>query len=79
VPFTSIYSRSDGVVHWRCSVQRHGERSENIEVSASHFGIGFNPLALYAVADRLAQPEGRWRPFRREGLQGVFFRQPQPE
>jgi pimeloyl-ACP methyl ester carboxylesterase len=79
VPFTSIYSRSDGVVHWRCSVQRNGERSENIEVSASHFGIGFNPLALYAVADRLAQPEGRWRPFRREGLQGVFFRQPQPE
>jgi len=77
VPSTSIYSRSDGVVHWRCSVQRQGRGVENIEVSASHFGIGFNPLALYAVADRLAQAEGRWRPFRREGLHGVFFRGPQ--
>jgi hypothetical protein len=60
-------------------VQRHGQRYENIEVSASHFGIGFNPIALYAVADRLSQPEGRWRPFRREGLHGVFFREPQHE
>jgi len=77
VPFTSIYSRTDGVVHWRCSVQRHGQRFENIEVSASHFGIGFNPIALYAMADRLAQAEGRWRPFRREGLHSVFFREPQ--
>jgi pimeloyl-ACP methyl ester carboxylesterase len=77
VPFTSIYSRTDGVVHWQCSVQRHGRMYENLEVSASHIGLGFNPIALYAVADRLAQAEGRWRPFPREGLHGVFFRQPQ--
>ncbi len=79
VPFTSIYSRSDGVVHWQCSVQRHGRRYENIEINASHFGIGFNPMALYAVADRLAQAEGRWRPFSRRGLHGVFFGQPQAD
>jgi pimeloyl-ACP methyl ester carboxylesterase len=77
VPFTSIYSRTDGVVHWQCSVQRHGRLYENLEVSASHIGLGFNPIALYAIADRLAQAEGRWRPFPREGLHGVFFRQPQ--
>ncbi len=29
----------------------------------SHLGLGFNPLVLWIVADRLAQPEGRWRPF----------------
>ncbi len=26
-------------------------------------GLGFNPRALIAIADRLAQPEGDWRPF----------------
>jgi pimeloyl-ACP methyl ester carboxylesterase len=29
--------------------------TENIEVHASHIGMGMNPLALYAIADRLAQ------------------------
>jgi pimeloyl-ACP methyl ester carboxylesterase len=76
VPFTSIYSRTDGVVHWQCSVQRHGRHYENIEVRASHLGIGFNPLALYAVADRLAQQEGRWRPFPRHGLRGLIYGAP---
>ena len=33
----------------------------------SHLGLGFNPLALYAIADRLAQTEGDWRPFFRRG------------
>jgi hypothetical protein len=73
VPTTSIYSRTDGVVHWECSVQRHGERVENIEVRASHFGFGFNPTVLYAIADRLAQPEGQWRPLSRDGLRAVLY------
>lgn len=76
VPTTSIYSRSDGIVAWHASVQAHGEMVENIELAASHFGIGFNPLSLYAIADRLAQPEGAWQPFRREGLHGVFYPSP---
>jgi hypothetical protein len=36
---------------------------ENIEVRGSHSGLGFNPSVLYAIADRLAQPEDDWRPF----------------
>jgi len=44
---------------------------ENIEVVASHIGIGLNPSAWYAVADRLAQPEGGWKPFDRFGLLGL--------
>jgi pimeloyl-ACP methyl ester carboxylesterase len=67
VPTTSIWSRTDGVVSWRCSVEREGEWTENIEVNASHLGIGMHPLTLYAVADRLAQPEGEWKHFRRDG------------
>lgn len=80
VPTTSIFSRTDGVVAWQCSVEEETERSENIEVHASHIGMGMNPTALYAVADRLAQPEGEWRRFDREGLAGLkklLYRDPQ--
>jgi len=38
---------------------------------ASHIGLGLNPSAWWAVADRLAQPEGRWQPFDRSGLYGL--------
>ena len=74
VPTTSIYSRSDGIVSWRCSVNEPGPQIENIEVHASHVGMGLNPLALYAVADRLAQPPGQWRPFDPSGARRWFFR-----
>lgn len=76
VPTTSIYSRTDGVVAWQCSVERRGPRTENIEVEASHFGIGLNALAWYAIADRLAQPEGGWRPFERSGALRWLYRDP---
>ena len=70
VPTTSIYSKTDGVVAWRCSINEPGPRVENIEVHASHIGMGMNPLALFAVADRLAQDPERWRPFDASALQG---------
>lgn len=82
VPTTSIYSRSDGIVAWKASMQdpSHGhERTENIEVVASHMGLGFNPSAWWAIADRLAQPEGEWRSFDRSGfygLKGLIFPDP---
>ncbi len=77
-PTTSIYSRSDGVVAWPCSLNEPAPHTENIEVQASHLGLGLNPLALYAVADRLAQPEGAWRPFDAGGARRWFFRRPDP-
>ena len=63
VPTTSIYSRTDGVVAWQCSLEKSGPHTENIEVLASHLGMAVHPAVLYALADRLAQPEGRWQPF----------------
>lgn len=74
VPTTSIYTRTDGIVHWRGSIQAedHGE-TENIEVYASHCGLGVNPFAVYAIADRLAQSEGKWRRFKPIGLAGMLF------
>ena len=63
VPTTSIYSRRDGIVAWRCCVNEPGPQTENIAVRSTHCGMGHHPAVLYAVADRLAQPEGRWTPF----------------
>lgn len=76
VPTTSIYSRSDGVVAWQCSVEQPGPTTENIEVEASHMGMGHHPAVLYAIADRLAQPEGAWRPFDRSGLKQLMYPDP---
>jgi pimeloyl-ACP methyl ester carboxylesterase len=73
-PTTSIYSRSDGVVAWRCSLNPEGPLTENIEVQASHIGMGLNPVALYAVADRLSQPKGRWRKLDNHGVKRWFFK-----
>jgi hypothetical protein len=77
VPTTSIFSRTDGIVAWQCSVERETATAENIEVEASHIGLGVNPAAIYAIADRLAQPEGAWRKFdRRTGLRRLFYKDP---
>ena len=76
VPTTSIYSRSDGIVAWQCSVNEAGPLAENIELHASHVGMGLNPVALYAVADRLAQDPRAWKPFDAGGARRWFFRTP---
>jgi hypothetical protein len=73
VPTTSIYSRTDGIVSWQCSINEPGPLVENIEVQASHTGMGMNPLALYAIADRLLQPAGEWRHFDASGARRWFF------
>ena len=80
VPTTSLYSRSDGVVAWQGSLQAPCEvnpKTENVEVLASHIGIGVNPAAWWVVADRLAQAPGVWTPFeRKRGLHGLIFPDP---
>jgi predicted alpha/beta hydrolase family esterase len=65
VPTTSIYSKSDGVVCWRGCLQESAADMENIAVDASHLGMPGHPDVLQIVADRLAQAEGRWKPYRR--------------
>ena len=73
VPCTSIYSRTDGVVAWRACLQAEGPRSENVEVRGAHVGLGFNPAALWVIADRLGQPLGTWAPFRAGGPVAALF------
>ncbi len=76
VPTTSVFSRSDGVVAWPLSLQAVTAKAENIEVQASHIGLGMNPAALYAMADRLSQPEGGWTRFHRNGWRQWLYLDP---
>ena len=76
VPSTSIYSRTDGIVAWRASIAADGPQAESIEVVSSHIGMAVHPAVLYAVADRLAQPEGEWRPFERRGWRAAVYPRP---
>jgi dienelactone hydrolase len=65
VPTTCIYSKSDGIVAWQCCTSLPAPETENVEVRSSHLGYGHNLETLAVIADRLAQPEGKWRPFTR--------------
>ena len=73
VPSTSVFTKSDGVVHWRGSIQPEGPERENVEVLASHIGLGVNPTVMWLIANRLAQPEGEWTPFKAKGLAAWAF------
>ncbi len=76
VPTTSIWSPTDGVVAWRCCVETRRILAENIIVDSSHLGLGAHPAAFYAIADRLGQPEGQWKPFHREGWRRLVYCDP---
>ncbi len=73
VPTTAIYSKSDAVVSWKIAQLPTCEMVESIGVSTSHLGMGFNPAVLYAIADRLRQAEGSWKPFDSSGFRRLFF------
>jgi hypothetical protein len=78
VPTTSIWSRTDGIVNWRTCLVRPSDRAENIEVHlASHVGLAVNAAVLWAVADRLAQPEGEFAQFGRSGPFAIAYAPPE--
>jgi pimeloyl-ACP methyl ester carboxylesterase len=58
VTYTSIYSRSDGVVNWQSCLD---PAAECIEVDASHCGMGLNADAYLVVAEALAHAGGHER------------------
>lgn len=76
VPASAIYSRTDGICAWQNCMEELSDSHENIEVAASHCGLGHHPAAVYAVCDRLAQPEGEWKKFDRSGLRAAFYPDP---
>ena len=68
VPATSIYTPLDGIVAWRTCLDEPSAQAENIAVLASHLGIANHPAAIWAIADRLAQPADQWQPFQPPSL-----------
>lgn len=77
VPTTAIFSRTDGICAWQGCMEKPGPQTENIEVQgASHCGMGHHPAIVYAVADRLAQVEGTWKPFDRTGWRSLIYPDP---
>lgn len=77
VPTTSIMSKTDGIVNWRMSLAQKTRIAENIEVSATHLGMGANAAVYWAIADRLAQEEGKWKPFERSSAwRSLVYRDP---
>jgi pimeloyl-ACP methyl ester carboxylesterase len=64
VPSTAVYSRSDGITAWQACIEPETALHENVEVRCAHLGFGSDPTTLWLIADRLALPAGKWRPFR---------------
>lgn len=62
LPSTSVFSRGDGIVGWQHCLDIAGDTTENIRVPGSHTALAYNPLVLYVIADRLAQPVNDWKP-----------------
>jgi len=75
VPVTAIFSKSDAIVSSEIAKLPPGALVENIGINTSHIGMGFNPVVLYLVADRLRQPKDDWAPFEISGLRNFFYHQ----
>jgi pimeloyl-ACP methyl ester carboxylesterase len=73
VPATAVFTRHDGVVPWQACLEIPSATSESVEVVGSHTGLGHNAAAMWVVADRLALPEGEWKPFEPRGRARLLF------
>lgn len=74
VPTTSVYSKLDGIVAWKCSIESGTGQTENIHLrGATHCGMACSPAALYLLADRLAQPQDDWQPFAPTGAARLLY------
>lgn len=63
IPTTSIYSKADAIGGWEACLNPKSPLAENVKVHGSHVGATWNLEVLAVVLDRLAQPEGEWKPY----------------
>ena len=74
VPTTAVYSKLDGVVAWQCSIETTKPEGESIHLRGNtHCGMASSPSALYLIAERLAQPAGKWKEFKPKGFGRIFY------
>jgi pimeloyl-ACP methyl ester carboxylesterase len=73
VPATAIFSKTDSIVAWQIAQEPRSEQTESIKVLGSHLGLGFNPMVLYVIADRLHHlSNGGWRPFQQRRFNALM-------
>lgn len=53
-PVTSIFSKTDGIVGWRASLDTFNAQARNIAVTGGHFGLGNNRKVWRIIAETLA-------------------------
>ena len=63
IPCTSIFTKTDAIVAWQSCLEAPTPLTQNIEVYASHCGIGVNPVAFALLADRLVHTRESWVKF----------------
>lgn len=74
VPTTAIYSRGDGIVNWKTTLQAGSHsRTQSIRVRGSHCGMTMNPAIWYLLAECLAMPSAEWQPFKRESWRALVY------
>ena len=59
VPCTAIYSKTDGIVNWRCAQELAAPNTENVCVSGTHFGLPMNEAVAQIIAQRVQQVQSR--------------------
>ncbi|WP_373083206.1 esterase/lipase family protein [Zhongshania sp.] len=65
VPFTSVFTCSDGIADWQMCVDKsESDRCQNIRIRASHAGMTHNALVLYLLHKLLPQQRDNWKPLR---------------
>ena len=64
VPVTAIVTPDDGIVGAGSSDIGNGPSWETVRIAGTHVGLVWNAAVLRVIADRLAQPEGTWAPYR---------------
>ena len=57
VPSIAIYSKGDGLVSWRASLEMDAPRTRNIELRGTHLGLVWNWAVLREIAVVLASVE----------------------
>jgi pimeloyl-ACP methyl ester carboxylesterase len=64
VPQQAIYTKTDGVVDWRCCI--NDEPETNLEVPGTHVGLAFNPQVYRHIANFLGAAQGKPQAKRRK-------------
>lgn len=54
VPVTVIWSKRDGIVHWRAQQDRDNPWADHVEVGSTHIGMTLDPDVLDVLRDRVA-------------------------